>query len=146
MWSVQKVRGLWVKCSPKWSHYSHFLWHTAICNVKKTKQNTKINQNRIISRLCSFPSTHLRILLLALLRWILVLRFILSFIKIVWNSSKKKKISFTNCPALWLVCLFNWLSHRIQRFVWIYICDNEAEEEPNKCLLQNWMTLKGSKD
>lgn len=60
---------------------------------KKTpKQNTKTNQNRIISRLCCFPSAQLRILLLTLLRWILVLRFILGFIKIVWNSSKKTNL------------------------------------------------------
>lgn len=56
-----------------------FLWHTAICKVKK--------QNKTQKQI--FPSAHLRILPLALLRWILVFRFILGFIKIVWNRSKK---------------------------------------------------------
>lgn len=131
---------------PLWLQLKQWVMAHGYLQCKKQKTPTKTNQNRIISHLCSFPSAHLRILLLTLLCWILLLRFIFGFIKIVWNSSKKKKISFTNGPALVLVCLFKWLSHRIQRFVWIYICDNEAEEEPNKCLLQNWMTLKGSKD
>lgn len=70
--------------------FSFFMAHCYL-QSKKKKKPTKTNQNRIMSRLCSFPSAHLRILLLTLLRWISVLRFILSFIKIAWNSSQKKK-------------------------------------------------------